>query len=97
MDLAFATADLFYRIAAETDITEITAAVGVINDRLHHARIAEQLVIAETGEELSAMSALYASADREKLHDAIRCYHDARLAVLQSICKEQLSIAFAKR
>jgi hypothetical protein len=97
MDATHAIANLFLKIGMQSDIDEIAASVGNVNDRLHRARIAEQLLIAESREEISALGAAYERSDRAKLRTLIRRYHKARLQILPAICREMLSMAFANR
>lgn len=96
-ELAFITANLFLSIAASAGIEEIVASIYNINSRLHRPRIAEYSVIDGVPQEVSAMDELFAAGKREKLREAIRRYHEVRLQMLPSICKELLSMSFARR
>lgn len=96
-DSASIAAKLFFEIAASAGIEEIAMVVCNINDRLHHPRLAECAVIDSRAQELSTMSNLFAIGELDNLLEEIRRYHKLRLQMLPSICKELLSMSFAKR
>lgn len=94
--LAFNTESLYLHIAASAGIEEIVAMVGNVNDRLHRPRIAEFAVIGDALQEASVIADLFATGEYGRLRQAIRHYHDARLRMVPAICKELLSMSFAR-
>jgi DNA-binding GntR family transcriptional regulator len=96
-DVAFTTANLFLGIAASAGIEEIVAMVDNINSRLHRPRIAEHVVIDDMAQEISTIIEQFAAGQRGALREALERYHKLRLQMLPLICKELLSMGFAKR
>ncbi len=89
------TALLFVQIAQRSGNSAVTDIVSNINDRLHHARMVEQDVIADAREELLHLYDLHhANLHRQTLR-AVVSYHERRLQLLPLICKELLFRPFS--
>ena len=81
--LAEITEALFAAIAAAAPNRELHRAVAAANDRLHAARRAEALVLADLGEELADLL----DADLRRLRTLLGSYHRRRIAAVPEILR----------
>jgi DNA-binding FadR family transcriptional regulator len=82
-----ATRDLFDGFATRTGNAELVAAIGSANDRLNAARVAEAMVLDETGSELEAIASAIRQNSRAEIGRLIRIYHRRRLFAVPTIVR----------
>ncbi|PZN33852.1 MAG: hypothetical protein DIU71_04080 [Proteobacteria bacterium] len=93
-DIAHVTAMLFLRLANEYGNEEIAAIICNLNDRLHHARVAESFALDGLQEELQTLGRLIDEDERSALVEMVRKYHERRISALEAIHRELLLLPF---
>lgn len=88
------TAQLFVRIAAASGIAEFAGILRNVNDRLRHARMIECELIEDVDDELDQMIRLFEACNFAELRSALQLYHEKRLQLVPSVCKELLLKSF---
>jgi len=84
-DIASSTAGLFLNIARATGNTELTDAVGFLNNRLNGFRRVEGTALESVADELAELAEVAASGDMTKLARELTRYHRRRIVAVASI------------
>src|SRR5690606_31071895 len=85
----------FLRLANEYGNEEIAAIICNLNDRLHHARVAESFALDGLQEELQTLGRLIDEDERSALVEMVRKYHERRISALEAIHRELLLLPSA--
>lgn len=88
--LARLTGELFVRVALRSGVGEFAEIVRNMNDRLHHARVLECEIVPDAFVEVARIAELIATHERAQLREALAAYHDQRVRLVATICKELL-------
>jgi DNA-binding GntR family transcriptional regulator len=92
--LTHALAELFARIAARAGIDELVEIVRNLSDRLHRVRRVECALMPDVREELSVLAAGIEQGRREDLRASILAFHERRIALATSLCKELVMASY---
>jgi DNA-binding GntR family transcriptional regulator len=88
--LARLTGEVFVRVALRSGVGEFADIVRNMNDRLHHARVLECEIVSDAFVEVARIAELSATHERAQLRQALAAYHDQRVRLVATICKELL-------